>query len=166
MLTDRQRAIVRYIATHPGASLREIGTAVGIKTAGASIQWHTHKLRQMGVIDWEPGKARTLRVATNVFVNSKGEVFKVWQPETVSNMPEIDITDRMRLCGQWIAIRDERVICGFRFFKIVAYLPMQDVYELDNDGWKSEMSYEAVLHVLKERGEDLRRFLEGCYGLE
>jgi len=80
-MTRRQRSIVRYIAAHPGASYREIANGIGVKSAGYVINRQLKELRALGVITFTDGKTRTVLLAPGIFVNSKGNVLKVWTPD-------------------------------------------------------------------------------------
>ena len=65
-LTFRQRLIVlfvmHYLRAHQHApSVQQIAEACGLASKSATHR-HLERLRQMGVLDWDDGKPRTLRV--------------------------------------------------------------------------------------------------------
>jgi len=67
-MTPRQLAILRFIATYRQShgyppTQREIAAEFGIYTNGA--KGHLEALRTKGMVDWERGKSRTLRVIGN-----------------------------------------------------------------------------------------------------
>ena len=78
-MTDRERAIIRYIAEHPGTKLRSIGRAVKI-ASNSNVTYHLRRLRAQGLIAYEDHRQGTLRLATGVFVNSEGEIYKLVEP--------------------------------------------------------------------------------------
>jgi len=73
----RRRKIVRFIASNPGATFREIANEVGVSSTFV-IRGYLVKLRADGWITYQDKRARTIQLAPGVFVNSKGKAFKVW----------------------------------------------------------------------------------------
>jgi len=66
-LTDRQREVIDMIGILTrrygfAPTVRELGKALGIKSAGSGIADHLRTLRRRGLITWIPGRARTLKV--------------------------------------------------------------------------------------------------------
>lgn len=71
-----QRKIIRYIAANPGASYRAIADAVGISST-SHVRYHINHLKTSRLVDCEPGRMCTLRLASGVFVDSKGRIYQV-----------------------------------------------------------------------------------------
>ena len=66
--TDAQiiAAIARHCSEHGyGPSIIEVAQAIGYTSVG-SVSYRLRKLRDEGKITWQPGRARTLRVAREV----------------------------------------------------------------------------------------------------
>lgn len=69
-LTERQAAIFAFIVAHVavkgyGPSIRGIGERFGIASPNGVVS-RLRPLQAKGAIDWEPGKARTLRPRVTV----------------------------------------------------------------------------------------------------
>lgn len=65
-LTPRQRGILEHIAAYQAEhgyapTTRELADRVGIKGQNAMID-HLWALRRKGYVEWQDGKARTLRI--------------------------------------------------------------------------------------------------------
>jgi repressor LexA len=65
-LTERQRQVLQWIQAalhqgHPAPTLREIAAHFGFKSSRAAAD-HLDALKRKGVLESDPGKARTLRV--------------------------------------------------------------------------------------------------------
>lgn len=68
-MTDNQKRIIRYIREFTAGhgfppSLAEIGDAVGLTDGG--VKYVLMGLRNLGVVDWDDRKARTIRVIKEV----------------------------------------------------------------------------------------------------
>jgi len=66
MTTAAENAILRAIADFTEyygwpPTLRELAADLGM-FAHSSVDYHLRRLRDQGLVDWEDGKARTLRV--------------------------------------------------------------------------------------------------------
>jgi repressor LexA len=65
-MTDRQRQVLMAIDSltrkhgYP-PTVREVGTAVGIKSSSTAVQ-HLLKVQNAGLVEWEQGKSRTIRL--------------------------------------------------------------------------------------------------------
>ena len=71
-MTTQQRillAIQQYIHQHRyPPSVREIAAMVGLAST-ATVHGHLRRLREKGLIEWEPSCPRTLRVRNHVQAN-------------------------------------------------------------------------------------------------
>jgi len=58
--------------------MRELRAITGIPLV--TLAYHVRRMRRDGFITYQYSKARTIRLAEGVFVNSKGEIFLIWKP--------------------------------------------------------------------------------------
>lgn len=59
----REQELLKLLAENKGTALtvREMADKLGLKSPGA-VHRYLHKLKDEGLIDWDPKRARTIRV--------------------------------------------------------------------------------------------------------
>lgn len=55
-----RKAVLEYISDHPGSSLMEISTGIGISRT--PVAYHVRILAEQGAVVYTPGKHRSLKV--------------------------------------------------------------------------------------------------------
>ena len=82
-LTPRDKAILRWLWRHPGASIRELAPAVGLGST-ATVAWHLKRLNHRGYVKPRPARSeRTNTLTPAGLLAAQGYRLLWWEAEYV-----------------------------------------------------------------------------------
>ncbi|WP_052476319.1 LexA family protein [Cohnella kolymensis] len=78
---SRQQRILEFISSHIegngySPTVREIANAVGLASS-STVMGHLDRLKENGLIDWEPHTPRTIRVLESPLIDNSVKVMKL-----------------------------------------------------------------------------------------